>query len=119
MKITEKGLKRLHEIERFFYFTMKLNEERKVSSLASSETREAFLHFVKHFNRRGMGFLGGFQIALSDDETTLRKVPAPFIVPKESEDGHHVIDVERYTKTKDGLPHTGIDQVKKCLEYGN
>lgn len=119
MKITEKGLKRLHEIERFFYFTMKLDEERKVSSLASVETKEAFVAFVKHFNQRGMGFLGGFQILLNDDETVVRKVPAPFIITRRQDDGDHVVDVDRYTRNKEGIPYTGIDKVKKCLEYGN
>jgi hypothetical protein len=118
MKLTDKGLKKLHEIERFFCFTMKLNEERTISSLASDETRESFIHFVKHFNRRGMGFLGGFQISLSDDEKTLRKTAATYITPNQVEDGDYVVDVERY-KNPDGLPYTGIDKVKKCLEYGN
>lgn len=98
---------------------MKMNQEVKIAALASQDTREAFLHYVKFFNLKGLGFLGGFQLSIDEKAETIKKIPAARITPKPADDGDHVIDVERYQNAKSGLPATMIDQVKKCLEYGN
>lgn len=120
MKITPKALKTFQAIETTLFFGMKIGETKSIKSLASEETREAFLAYITMFIRSNRGFLGGFQIGFVDDErTAIKKVAHTWIDQKKGEDGNLVIDVDRYQVhpiTK--LPKTTIGDFRAALSYG-
>lgn len=121
MKITPECLTLLQTIEHYFFFKMKMNEERSVASLAAPENLEAFIAYVKMFEHDGRGFIGGFRISFTDESLTrIIKRPHSFMDPsKKFEDGEYVIDVERYQKNPaNNLPYTIIDKFKPVLNYG-